>query len=399
MLLTRQALFDSTARIYGFDFVDGARRQPGQPDASCASVATSFVDLLRRTPLDDLVGSRPAFLRVTTDFLASGGHRALPPGRMCLLVDAEEFRSERTREIALHDLLHAVRRDGYRVGLHRASSALDVQHATTSVDFMSIQPDADADQGAGLAAEARRAGVLTCARSIDSPEAFERVKNHFDVFHGAFYQRRSTATASDVGTGRLATLQLLAECANPDASLEDFEAIIGRDPSLTFRVMQLANSGYASLPRRLNSVREALITVGVTNIRNLAMIASLNRIEDQHPELLMNALVRAKICEVLARKTGLTPTVAFTAGLLSMLDSFLGVSLDEATERAALNDELRAAIVHHEGPMGGFVRAAVAIESADVDTASYTTFTADDLGDAYIASLTWAQGVLTNTAA
>ncbi len=202
-----------------------------------------------------------------------------------------------------------------------------------------------------------------------------------------------------MSTGRLATLQLLAECANPEASLEAFESIIGRDPSLTLRVMQLANSGFASLPRQLNSVREALITVGVTNIRNLAMIASLNRIEDQHPELLLDALVRAKVCELLARGDGLVPSTAFTAGLLSTLDLFLGVSVDVATEKAGLNDELRSAIVNHDGRLGAFVSGAIGMERGDVDRATTEAIGASALADAYVAALGWAGEVVANSTA
>lgn len=296
------------------------------------------------------------------------------------------------------ELFGAVRRNGYRIGLHGVTSETYEPGAVPAIDFITIDTETKTPADArALSLDARRAGVLACALHVDQHEDFERLSNEFEVFQGLFYQRRASAGVAGVSTGRLATLQLLAECANPEATFEAFEGIIGRDPSLTFRVMQLANSGYSSLPRRLNSVREALITVGVTNIRNLAMIASLNRIEDQHPELLTNALVRAKVCELLARKNGLVPTVAFTAGLLSMLDAFLGVSLDEAAEKAALNDELRCAIVSHEGPIGALVGAAIGIERADVD-ASIATIGETNLGDAYVTSLAWAQEVLANSA-
>ena len=295
------------------------------------------------------------------------------------------------------ELVMKIRRDGYRVGLHIVNREHSARGDLPNVDFIRVDSDTEsADSARSLAEAARRTGALACARQVDSIEQFERVKDHFEVFQGTFYQRRP-ASDRGVSTGRLATLQLLAECANPDASLEAFEGIIGRDPSLTFRVMQLANSGYASLPRRLNSVREALITVGVTNIRNLAMIASLNRIEDQHPELLSNALVRAKVCELLARRMGLAPSVAFTAGLLSMLDAFLGVSLDEATEKAALNDELRAAIMEHQGPLGSLVRSAIQVERADVAISEDDPVDTGNLADAYATALAWSQEVLTNS--
>ena len=249
----------------------------------------------------------------------------------------------------------------------------------------------NADGSQALAEAARQAGVLACARLVRSAGQFTRLQGHFDLFQGFFYQRKIGESAAGISTGRIATLQLLSECANPDATLEMFEAIIGRDPALTFRVMQLANSGFVGLSRKLSSLREALITVGVSNIRNLALIASLNRLEDSQQELLVNSLVRAKMCERLARSSGLVPSTAFTAGLLSMLDAFLGLTLREATEVASLSEELCSAIVSYEGPLGRLVATAIAYEQAEYVNPPTTALTSNDVSNAYLAALSWVQ--------
>lgn len=395
-LVTRKPVFDAKASLYGFELLSAERTEPGVPDLATSSLPLSLLQLLTRIPLEDLTGTRPVFVRVTENFLRSGPYLDFPAGRICFLLDSSSLAGPGTDHFALGELLGAIRRAGYRVGIQGVTAGTLLPALLPLVDFVGVSTTTSSiPSSLAIAEAARRAGILSCAQQVDDQDAFAGLRDGFELFHGRFYQHRPTASTGGVSTGRLATLQLLSECANPDASLEQFEAIISRDPSLTFRVMQLANSGFTSLPRRLNSVREALVIVGVSNIRNLAMMASLNRIEDQHPELLMNALVRGKVCELLARREGFAPSSAFTAGLLSMLDLFLGVSLEEAAEKASLNHELRAAIVAHEGPLGAFVEAAVGMERAEVDRSSIDAIGATELSTAYLSAIPWAQEVLT----
>ena len=107
--------------------------------------------------------------------------------------------------------------------------------------------------------------------------------------------------------------------------------------------------------------------------------------------------MRAKAYELLARGEGLAPSTAFTAGLLSTLDLFLGVSVDEATDKAGLIDELRSAIVDHEGRLGRFVAGAIGMERGDVDRATSDAIGAVALGEAYVSALRWAGEVVTNS--
>ena len=208
-------------------------------------------------------------MRVTEDFLRSGPYQEFPGGRVCFLLDALLLTSPGTNRRALEDLFQTVRRDGYRVGLYGVTGDIYATDNVPKVDVISIDTEAlGAEAAVACADVARRVGIRACAQRVETDTQFSGLRDHFALFEGRFYQRRSSSEGG-VSTGRLATLQLLAECANPDASLETIESIIGRDPSQTLRVMQLANSGFASLSRRLNSVRDALITVGVTNIATL----------------------------------------------------------------------------------------------------------------------------------
>ena len=69
--------------------------------------------------------------------------------------------------------------------------------------------------------------------------------------------------------------QMISE--NTD-TMQEFEQVIKLDPTLVMRLLELVNSSYYSLRQEINSVAEALVFVGMNNLRNMIVIAALKHI-------------------------------------------------------------------------------------------------------------------------
>lgn len=59
--------------------------------------------------------------------------------------------------------------------------------------------------------------------------------------------------------------------ADPKATPADLERVIGSDQALAAKLLTLANSSYYGLPRRISSLREAVVFLGFKTLRNMAM--------------------------------------------------------------------------------------------------------------------------------
>jgi putative nucleotidyltransferase with HDIG domain len=59
--------------------------------------------------------------------------------------------------------------------------------------------------------------------------------------------------------------------AMPNVTATDLERAISLDQALAAKILGLANSSYYALPRRLSSLREAVVFLGFKAVRNLAM--------------------------------------------------------------------------------------------------------------------------------
>ncbi len=72
-------------------------------------------------------------------------------------------------------------------------------------------------------------------------------------------------------------LRLIKACNNEKTSIEELTQIISTDPSLTSRLIQIMGSPYINLPKEVNSIKTAVVYLGIDTIRNIAISTSAMR--------------------------------------------------------------------------------------------------------------------------
>lgn len=72
--------------------------------------------------------------------------------------------------------------------------------------------------------------------------------------------------------------ELAGELERPRADSSSVAAIIEQDPSVTTRVLQLANSAFFGVQRHIRSVRDAATVLGLEPLRSVVLLAGLSRL-------------------------------------------------------------------------------------------------------------------------
>lgn len=120
-------------------------------------------------------------------------------------------------------------------------------------------------------------------------------------------------------------MKVLDMTSNTRATTQELEEVIGKDQGLTSKVLTLANSSYYGLPRRVSSLREAVMFLGFRAVRNIAMTASCYNIfvgKSDSQSLLKRRIWRHSVDTslltrlVCAYAPDVVPDEAFAAGLL-----------------------------------------------------------------------------------
>jgi HD-like signal output (HDOD) protein len=109
------------------------------------------------------------------------------------------------------------------------------------------------------------------------------------------------------------------------ASASDLHRVIKMDPALSAKILRLVNSAYYGLPGRVGSLEKAVILLGITAVRNLAIAAGVEQLFRQlrltgaisGRDLWVHSLAVATASRELAQRAGMAHLEeVFMAGII-----------------------------------------------------------------------------------
>jgi c-di-GMP phosphodiesterase len=192
-----------------------------------------------------------------------------------------------------------------------------------------------------------------------------------------------------VPTHRLAGLAALAQ-AGDDASFEELERLISQDAGLAYKLVRLANSAYVGSRSAVSSVHGALTLMGTINVRRWSMLLALAGLTDRPLHLLHTGLLRARHCELLARRPA-DPAVVFTVGLFSILPALVGTTMQALVEGLPFDARVSGALLEHAGEEGALLAGVLAFERGDFEACASYGSDLLELAESYRAALAWVE--------
>ncbi len=194
---------------------------------------------------------------------------------------------------------------------------------------------------------------------------------------------------------------MISKLTDPMAAFDDVVQTISADPRLSTKVLRLVNLTSVGLRREIASLSQAVAMVGLTQVRNWAIFLELTGNANKPRELCSLSLTRARFCELLGtrlhgRALGET---AFTAGLLSSLDAFLDLPMDQVVDKLSLADQVESALLNHGGKIGRILQLVVLHEQGSREEMDWHSLGEQGLGeeefkDIYMSSVAWSKPIL-----
>jgi EAL and modified HD-GYP domain-containing signal transduction protein len=139
-------------------------------------------------------------------------------------------------------------------------------------------------------------------------------------------------------------MKLLAKIYQPDVDVRGLENLVSSQVGLTVRLLRLASSAALTRASPIGTVQQAILRVGLCQLAAMIVLIMVSGLDDKPIELARQALVRARMCEALARGGPAPADELFTAGLLSLLDALLDRPLAELLAQLPLTHVIRDAL-------------------------------------------------------
>jgi EAL and modified HD-GYP domain-containing signal transduction protein len=163
---------------------------------------------------------------------------------------------------------------------------------------------------------------------------------------------------------------------------------------LSYKLLRLINAAIYSLPKKVESIRQALLLLGTKFITSWVSLIMLTGVNDKPQELMVTALVRGKMCELLAQAMQQANKEAFfTIGLFSVLDAMLDTPMPEVLKPLPLAEETNRALLYHEGLGGQMLRCVLAYERGNWAEVVCPGLDRRCIKEAYLQAITWAAKV------
>jgi EAL and modified HD-GYP domain-containing signal transduction protein len=391
-MVARQPIYDAGMAVAAYELLyresDSALKAlvTDSRRATLRVIATAALEI----GLDRLAAGVPVHINFPRELLA-GGETLLPlnPERVIIQVFDDVPATPDVLEA-----LRGLRNRGHKIAIGDFSSRDSNRTLLTVADIVKVS--LSREQGNGLARtvqELKAHNLKLIAEEVETIEQFERCMDlGFDGFQGAFLHHPETFKAMRVPSSKIGVLRLLTELSKPDTSINEVEQLVSQDMSMSYRVLRCINSSFYNLPRKVDSIRQGIVILGLDPLRQLCSLIALQGFDDRPPNLLVTAMARARMCEQLGKLIGAPDSGPFfITGVFSMLNVLTGVPIRQLVDDLPLAPEIVGALTAEEGPLGAALHCVRAYERGRWKEVNFCGLPQNVIRAAYVDAVFWSE--------
>jgi EAL and modified HD-GYP domain-containing signal transduction protein len=365
--LARQPILGRDQKLVAFELL--FRAAPEHEDAQLTDYAAATATVISHASqlgMEKVVGERLAFVNVDEVVLMSDFVRFLPPDRVILeiLETVQPTEEVLARVLELKELGFKFALDdviGHSEQVSKLLHLVDV----IKVDLQGVSRD----ELIQLATSLRDAPQKLLAEKVETVEEFELcMELGFEYFQGYYFARPAILSGKKFSPSEMVVLRLL-ELMGSNADNAVIEAAVKRDALLSLNLLRLVNSRAAGPDRHIESVSQALVQLGRSQLQRWLQILLYStpdgRVELNSP-LLQMATTRGRLLELMS--LALRPHdaagagTAFTVGIMSLMDALATIPMAAILDRIDVSQDVKAALLDRAGDLGAMLTVAEELE-------------------------------------
>ena len=354
--LARQPILDRDQALVAYELLfRNAAAGPAQVTNDLSATA-SVIAHASQLGMEKVIGDSVGYLNVDAAVLMSDIFRFLPREKVVLeIVETMKVTPE---------ILARVKQlvdDGFRFALDDViTDSDDVQQLLPLVEVIKFDlRDMPLSALLKLTPCFKLSKKKLLAEKVESQEQYQTcLELGFDYFQGYYFAKPVILSGKKLSPSQLSIMQLMSQI-NSDADNADIERSIKKDVSLCFNLLRLVNTPAVGAPRRIDSVTQALMVLGRSQLQRwlqIMLYAEPCKKGQAMTPLLRLATTRGKLLELIAqqvepRNRAMADT-AFTVGIMSLMDTLFSIPMGEILEQVAVVDAVCDALLHRTGVYG-----------------------------------------------
>jgi EAL and modified HD-GYP domain-containing signal transduction protein len=366
VFVARQPIFNNRQQVFAYEllFRHGLENYYNGTDGDLAT-ARVITDSFMLFGIEALTGGKPAFINFTANMLKNEIPTIFPPELVGVEI-LEEIMPDDEILYACQKLKNSrylLILDDFVLTKERAPLAemADI----IKVDFLASSKK----ERAALAEKYAGSRIKLLAEKLETINDFqEALELGYSYFQGYFFSRPHIVSSKDIPSHRLTYLRILQELYSTEPDFEQITRIVSTDLSLSYKLLRLVNSAVFGFRSRINSIKQALVILGLQKIQKWITLLALSSMgQDKPDEIITSSVIRARFGELIASLIGLQNRSSefFLMGLLSLIDALLDRPMQEILAELPLANEIKEALTGRLNLFGEVYRLILAYEKAD----------------------------------
>ncbi len=372
VFVARQPIFNGHKKVVAYEllFRTGIENFYDESQDGDTSTSRVIANSMLVIGMDTLTKGKPAFINFTRNLLLRGAPANIPSSMLTVevlesvepdgqVVEACRSLKDKGYTIALDDFVFEAK----YLPLVDLADIIKVDfRITTGVERRYVVE------------ECRNTSVQFLAEKVETFDEFrEALEAGYTYFQGYFFSEPDIVKGRDIPNNKLNYLKVVNEVNRPEIDFESLESSIKHDIALTYKLLRFINSAYFNFSVKVESIRHALVMLGVKEIKRWVNIVALSGMGyDKPEELLFVALIRARFCEHLAARVGMKSRDAdfFLMGLFSVIDGIIDQPMERILADLPLLEDIKQALLGGQNTLHSVFSLVQAYETGDWELAS-----------------------------
>ncbi len=396
IFIARQPIFDKELNVVAYELLYRNGKTNAAPSDDDGATSSVIINGLLMIGLETLTDKKKAFINFTGNLLRGDTPSVFSP-EMVVIEVLENVESDPLLLEALREL----KKRGYTIALDDYLESYVFEDIVALADIIKVDfLLSDLAAITRIAQRFKGSRVRLLAEKVETQQQFDlAVKLGYTYFQGYFFSKPSIVASKDMESMKLSQIKVLKELGTVDPEFSKISDAIESDISFTYKLLKLVNSGTYYGNSRITSIQQALVRLGMKELRKWTALIMMREAGRHKPEeLVRSSLLRARTLEILSTqvKLGSRKTEFFLVGIFSMIDVILDRPLADILEELPLDSEIKNALSGEHNVLLQGLQIITAYERADWKALEQIGtlgrgMTDEMLSDAYFEAIKWTQ--------
>lgn len=370
--IVRQPIKNPENKIIGYEILYHGENQAfgtvGNSTSNEFAAADTIYNFLTQNS-DKVLSNSLSFMTFTTTLLMKKTPQLFDKSELVIQIDDSVI----IHPLAMH-LVNQYSKEGYRIAVNQFQFAPRYLALMDNIDYIKLNLNTTNHITARNIIElAHTMGKQCIAVEVDSEEAYHQaIGLGVDALEGIYVAEKLAVKAHTSGYMQSNFFALMVAVTRDEPDVDEIEQIIARDATLTYGLLKLANSAYFAMRHRATNIHQAVMTLGISQLKQWIYLLSAsnaeNQIDEGSEEFLKLSFMRGSFCRDLmdyAVNMPIGKSDAYLMGMFSTLNYLINAPLEEVLSTIPIADEVKDALVKHKGRCGLLYDLALSYEHAD----------------------------------